>query len=125
MAQYDNYAVFDDLNVNGSLTLGENIGDLSGVTIAYKAYKASLDGKEAEVIDGLTGDQRFFMGYAQVWRGKMVEKSLRNRVATDPHSPGEFRALGSLSNMPEFYTAFDVKEGDAMYIAPEKRVKIW
>lgn len=123
--QYGNYAVFDDLNVNGELTLGENIGDLSGVTIAYKAYKASLNGKEAEVIDGLTGDQRFFMGYAQVWRGKMVEKSLRNRVATDPHSPGEFRALGSLSNMPEFYSAFDVKEGDAMYIAPEKRVKIW
>lgn len=123
--QYSNYAVFDDLNVNGELTLGENIGDLSGVTIAYKAYKASLNGKEAEVIDGLTGDQRFFMGYAQVWRGKMVEKSLRNRVATDPHSPGEFRALGSLSNMTEFYEAFDVKEGDAMYIAPEKRVKIW
>jgi endothelin-converting enzyme/putative endopeptidase len=125
VAQYDNYAVFDDLHVNGKLTLGENIGDLSGVTIAYKAYKASLNGKEAEVIDGLTGDQRFFMGYAQVWRVKMVEKSLRNRVATDPHSPGEFRALGSLSNMPEFYEAFDVKEGDAMYIAPEKRVKIW
>lgn len=125
VAQYDNYAVFDDLNVNGSLTLGENIGDLSGVTIAYKAYKASLNGKEAPVIDGLTGDQRFFMGFAQVWRGKMVEKSLRNRVATDPHSPGEFRALGSLSNMPEFYQAFDVKPGDAMYIEPEKRVKIW
>jgi len=125
VAQYDGYAVFDDLNVNGSLTLGENIGDLSGVTIAYKAYKTSLNGKEAAVIDGLTGDQRFFMGFAQVWRGKMVEKSLRNRVATDPHSPGEFRALGSLSNMPEFYQAFDVKEGDAMYIAPEKRVKIW
>jgi len=125
VTQYSEYAVFDDLNVNGELTLGENIGDLSGVTIAYKAYKASLNGKEAAVIDGLTGDQRFFMGYAQVWRGKMVEKSLRNRVATDPHSPGEFRALGSLSNMPEFYKAFNVKEGDAMYIAPEKRVKIW
>ncbi|ASP48874.1 M13 family metallopeptidase [Cognaticolwellia beringensis] len=125
VAQYSNYAVFDDLNVNGELTLGENIGDLSGVSIAYKAYKASLNGKEATVIDGLTGDQRFFMGYAQVWRGKMVEKSLRNLVATDPHSPAEFRALGSLSNMPEFYRAFDVKEGDAMYIAPEKRVKIW
>ncbi len=125
VAQYSEYAVFDDLNVNGELTLGENIGDLSGVTIAYKAYKASLNGKAAPVIDGLTGDQRFFMGYAQVWRGKMVEKSLRNRVATDPHSPGEFRALGSLSNMPEFYKAFDVKAGDAMYIAPEKRVKIW
>jgi len=125
VAQYSQYAVFDDLNVNGELTLGENIGDLSGVTIAYKAYKASLNGEAAPVIDGLTGDQRFFMGYAQVWRGKMVEKSLRNRVATDPHSPGEFRALGSLSNMPEFYKAFDVKAGDAMYIAPEKRVKIW
>ena len=77
------------------------------------------------MIDGLTGDQRFFMGFAQIWRGKIVEKSLRNRVATDPHSPGEFRALGALSNMPEFYSAFDVKAGDAMYIAPEKRVKIW
>lgn len=123
--QYAGYKVFDDLNVNGELTLGENIGDLSGVTIAYKAYKASLNGKEADVIDGLTGDQRFFMGYAQIWRSKIVEKSMRNRVATDPHSPGEFRALGSLSNMNEFYEAFDVKEGDAMYIAPEKRVKIW
>ena len=123
--QYAGYQVFDDLHVNGKLTLGENIGDLSGVTIAYKAYKASLNGKEAPVIDGLTGDQRFFMGYAQIWRSKIVEKSMRNRVATDPHSPGEFRALGSLSNMNEFYEAFDVKSGDAMYIAPEKRVKIW
>lgn len=125
VAQYDAYKVFDDLHVNGKLTLGENIGDLSGLSIAYKAYKASLNGKEAPVIDGLTGDQRFFMGWAQVWRGKRVEKSLRNLVATDPHSPGNFRALGILSNMPEFYKAFDVKEGDAMYIAPEKRVKIW
>ncbi|MDP7592282.1 MAG: M13 family metallopeptidase [Litorilituus sp.] len=123
--QYAGYQVFDDLHVNGELTLGENIGDLSGVTIAYKAYKASLKGQEAPVIDGLTGDQRFFMGYAQIWRSKIVEKSMRNRVATDPHSPGEFRALGSLSNMNEFYDAFNVKEGDAMYIAPEKRVKIW
>ncbi len=125
VAQYDGYQVFDDLNVNGKLTLGENIGDLSGLSIAYKAYKASLNGQEAPVIDGLTGDQRFFMGWAQVWRFKMVEKSLRNLIATDPHSPGNFRALGILSNVPEFYKAFDVKEGDAMYIAPEKRVKIW
>lgn len=125
VVQYSNYKVFTDLNVNGELTLGENIGDLSGVAIAYKAYKTSLNGKEAPVIDGLTGDQRFFMGYAQIWRSKIVEKSMRNRVATDPHSPGEFRALGSLSNMPEFYKAFNVKEGDKMYIAPEKRVKIW
>lgn len=125
VAQYANYQVFDDLNVNGELTLGENIGDLSGVTIAYKAYKASLNGKKAPVIDGLTGDQRFFMGYSQIWRSKIVEKSMRNRVATDSHSPGEFRVLGILSNMTEFYDAFDIKEGDAMYIAPEKRVKIW
>jgi len=123
--QYASYKVFDDLHINGQLTLGENIGDLSGVTIAYKAYKASLNGKEAPIIDGFTGDQRFFIGYTQIWRSKIVEKSLRNRVATDPHSPGEFRALGSLSNMDEFYEAFNVKEGDAMYIAPEKRVKIW
>lgn len=123
--QYNNYEVFDDLNVNGELTLGENIGDLAGVTIAYKAYKLSLNGKEAPVIDGLTGDQRFFMGYAQIWQGKYKEETLRNRVANDSHSPSNFRALGSLSNMPQFYEAFDVKEGDKMYIAPEKRVKIW
>ncbi|MGL1956446.1 MAG: peptidase M13 [Colwellia sp.] len=123
--QYANFQVFDDLQLNGELTLGENIGDLSGVTIAYKAYQASLKGKEAPVIDGLTGDQRFFMGYAQVWRGKVVEKTMRNRVATDPHSPGEFRVIGILSNIDKFYETFDVKKGDAMYIAPEKRVKIW
>ncbi|QYJ79475.1 M13 family metallopeptidase [Shewanella acanthi] len=125
IAQYDGYYVFDDLHVNGSLTLGENIGDLSGVTIAYRAYKKSLNGKEAPVIDGLTGDQRFFIGFTQIWRAKAKEEAMRNRVATDPHSPAEFRALGALSNMPEFYTTYDVKQGDAMYIAPEKRVKIW
>ena len=125
VAQYDGYAVFDDLNVNGELTLGENIGDLSGVTIAYRAYKKSLKGKEAPVIDGLTGDERFFIGFTQIWRAKIKEESMRNRVATDPHSPAKFRSLGALSNMPQFYPTFDVKEGDAMYIAPEKRVKIW
>ena len=123
--QYSKYEPIPDNFVNGRNSLGENIGDLSGLSIAYKAYRASLNGKEAPVIDGLTGDQRFFMGWAQVWRFKMVEKSLRNLIATDPHSPGNFRALGILSNMPEFYKAFEVKEGDAMYIAPEKRVKIW
>lgn len=123
--QYSGYQVFDDLHVNGELTLGENIGDLSGVTIAYRAYQQSLNDQPAPVIDGLTGDQRFFMGYAQIWRVKMREKTLRNRVATDSHSPGKFRALGSLSNMPAFYEAFALKETDAMYLAPEKRVKIW
>ena len=125
IAQYDGYYVFDDLHVNGGLTLGENIGDLSGVTIAYRAYRKSLNGKEAPVIDGLSGDQRFFIGFTQIWRAKAKEEAMRNRVATDPHSPAEFRALGALSNMPEFYSTYEVKLGDAMYIAPEKRVKIW
>lgn len=125
VTQYDNYAVFDDLNVNGELTLGENIGDLSGVTIAYRAYKMSLNGKEAPVIDGLTGDERFFIGFTQIWRAKVKEEAMRNRVATDPHSPAKFRSLGALSNMPQFYTTFNVEKGDAMYISPNKRVKIW
>ncbi|WOH39014.1 M13-type metalloendopeptidase [Thalassotalea fonticola] len=123
--QYNGYFPFEDSHVNGELTLGENIGDLSGLTIAYRAYKTSLNGVEAPVIDGLTGDQRFFMGYSQIWRQKHTEKAARERLATDSHSPGHYRALGSLSNMDEFYQAYDVKEGDKMYLAPEKRVKIW
>ncbi len=123
--QYDGYYVFKNLHVNGQLTLGENIGDLSGLTIAYKAYQKSLDGKPAPIIDGLTGDQRFFIGFTQIWRGKKTEAASRNQVATDPHSPAEFRALGSLSNMPQFYKTFDVKPGDKMFVAPDKRVKIW
>ncbi|MCF1439978.1 MAG: peptidase M13, partial [Shewanella sp.] len=125
VAQYDGYQVFDDLNVNGELTLGENIGDLSGATIAYKAYKMSLNGKEAPVIDGLTGDKRFFIGFTQIWRAKFKEEAMRNQVATDPHSPAKFRAIGALSNMPEFYQTFEVKEGDKMHIPAEKQVKIW
>lgn len=125
VSQFDSYEVLEGLHINGELTLGENIGDLSGLTIAYKAYKASLNGKEAPIIDNLTGDQRFFLGFAQIWRSKKVEKSIRNGIATDPHSPGEYRAIGSLSNMDQFYQAYNVQLGDAMYIAPEKRVKIW
>ncbi|MBY5979469.1 M13 family metallopeptidase [Ferrimonas balearica] len=123
--QYAAYQVFDDLNVNGKLTLGENIGDLSGATIAYRAYQMSLDGQEAPVIDGMSGDERFFIGFTQIWRAKYKEEALRNRVATDPHSPSQFRANGPLANMPEFYETYDVKPTDAMYIAPEDRVKIW
>jgi putative endopeptidase len=111
--------------VNGALTVGENIGDLGGLTIAYKAYRRSLDGKEAPVIDGLTGPQRFFVGYAQIWRAKFRDAALRQRLATDPHSPGEFRCNGPLSNFEEFYRTFDVKEGDKLYLPPEKRVSIW
>ncbi len=123
--QYANFQVFDDLNVNGELTLGENIGDLAGLTIAYRAYQLSLDGKEAPVIDGMTGAQRFFLGIGQVWRSKTTEEAMRNRVATDPHSPAEFRVNGPVANMPEFHAAFNVQEGDALYLPPEERVKIW
>ena len=125
ISQYSAYKPFVDLSINGRLTLGENIGDLSGLSIAYKAYQASLKGQEAPIIDGFSGEQRFFIGWAQVWRFKMVEKSLRHLIATNSHAPGNYRTLGVLSNMPEFYQAFDVKAGDAMYISPDKRVKIW
>ena len=123
--QFASYEVLDGLNVNGELTLGENIGDLAGLTIAWRAYQNSLNGQAAPVIDGMSGDQRFFLGFGQVWRFKAREETMRNRVATDPHSPPRFRVLGTLANMPEFYRTFDVKEGDAMYLPPEKRVKVW
>lgn len=123
--QYGAYTPLPGYPVNGELTLGENIGDNSGVAIAYKAYKLSLNGKPAPVIDGLTGDQRFFMGFAQVWRVKMREAQQIVQVKTDPHSPGKYRANGSLMNQPAFYEAFGVKEGDKMYLPPAERVKIW
>jgi len=123
--QFAGFQVFDDLNVNGELTLGENIGDLAGLTISYRAYQISLNGKEAPVLDGMTGDQRFFMGFGQVWRYKATDEALRNRVMTDPHSPPRFRVNGTLPNMPEFLAAFDAQEGDDMYLQPEDRVKIW
>ncbi len=123
--QYSEFEVLDDLFINGELTLGENIGDLSGVTIAYKAYHMSEASKNSPVLDGFSGEQRFFMGFGQVWRSKYTEEELRNRVATDVHSPSEFRPIGSLSNFTPFYAAFDVQKGDKMFVTPEKRVKIW
>ncbi|MGI9200440.1 MAG: M13 family metallopeptidase [Woeseiaceae bacterium] len=125
VAQYDEFRPFDDLAVNGEFTLGENIGDLAGIAIGLKAYQASLNGAEAPVIDGFTGVQRVFLGYSQVWRRKYREESLRQRIATDPHSPSEYRANGPVRNVPEFYEAFNVQEGDALYLPPEERVKIW
>jgi putative endopeptidase len=123
--QFAAFQVFDDLNVNGELTLGENIGDLAGLTIAYRAYQISLGGEEAPVIDGFSGDQRFFLGIGQAWRFKATDEAIRNRVQTDPHSPPEFRVNGPLPNMPEFIAAFDVQETDGMYLPPDQRVKIW
>ncbi|GIW89244.1 MAG: putative zinc metalloprotease [Isosphaeraceae bacterium] len=111
--------------VNGALTVGENIGDLGGLTIAYKAYLRSLNGQEPPVLDGLTGPQRFFVGFAQIWRAKFRDAALRQRLATDPHSPAEFRCNGPLSNFDAFYEAFGVQEGDKLYLPPEKRVRIW
>ena len=126
----DQYSAFEPAqlpgqHVNGALTIGENIGDLGGLTIAYQAYKIALEGKPAPVLDGLTGPQRFFTGWAQVWRGKARDAELARRLATDPHSPFEFRCNGTVRNVPEFYEAFDVKPGDKLYLAPSDRVKIW
>lgn len=124
----DQYSAFDalpGLKVNGAISLGENIGDLGGLNMAYQAYRNSLNGKEAPVLDGLTGDQRFFLSWAQVWRTKTRDEALRAQVLSDPHSPAYFRVNGAVRNMDAWYTAFDVKPGDKMYLAPQERVKIW
>jgi predicted metalloendopeptidase len=123
--QYNQFEPVPGYHVNGELTLGENIADNSGLAIAYKAYKISLKGKKAPVIDGLSGEQRLYMGWAQVWRTKMREQQQILLVKADPHSPGQFRANGTLRNQPGFYDAFKVKQGDKMYLAPQDRVIIW
>lgn len=123
--QYNAFKPFDDLSVNGEFTLGENIGDLGGITIGLLAYQMSLNGEEPPVIDGFTGLQRVFLGYGQVWRTIYRDESLRLQIGTDPHSPGMYRTNGAVRNVPEFYEAFDVSADDALYLAPEDRVKIW
>lgn len=125
VGQYNKFEPLPGVNVNGAVALGENIGDLGGMTVALKAYQLSLDGKEAPVLDGFTGEQRFFISWAQVWRTKFREEALRRQLSTGPHSPAHYRVIGVLPNIPQFYTAFDIKEGDAMYLPPELRVKIW
>jgi len=122
--QYDTYEALPGLKVNGNLTLGENIADLAGLAAAYDAYRASLNGAEAPVIDGFTGDQRFFIAYAQAWATKFRDAALRQRIATDGHAPGNFRAL-TVRNLDAWYDAFDVEEGDELYLPPEQRVRIW
>ncbi len=125
VAEYDACVVLDDLHVNGKLTLGENIADLGGVNISYAAYQKSLGNKKAPEIDGFTGPQRFFIGFAQVWRGSARDSEVRLRIRTDPHSPMEFRAMVPSSNVEAFYKAFDVKPGDTLYRKPEDRVEVW
>jgi putative endopeptidase len=125
IGQYNEFQPFEDLNVNGEFTLGENIGDLGGLSIALLAYEISLDGETPPVMDGYTGQQRVFIGYAQGWRGKSRDEALRVQINTDPHSPRQYRVNGVVRNVPEFYEAFDIAETDALYLAPEDRVKIW
>ncbi|MDI1252374.1 M13 family metallopeptidase [Thermomonas sp.] len=124
-AQYDAYCPVEKVCVNGALTMGENIGDLGGLSMAYTAYHLSLKGKPAPVIDGLTGDQRFFMAFAQVWKGKYRDQALVAQIKSDPHSPAMFRANGPVRNFDPWYAAFNVKPGDKMYLPPDQRVRIW
>jgi putative endopeptidase len=124
-AQFDALSPVEGLHVNGKLTMGENIGDLSGLAQAYRAYRISLGGKEAPVIDGFTGDQRFFMGYAQAWRENAREAIVRQLLLSDPHAPGQYRAMVPVENNDAFQRAFDVKPGDKMYLPPDQRVRIW
>jgi len=125
VAQYNAYEPVAGYHVNGELTLGENIGDNSGLAVAYKAYQLSLGGKPAPVIDGMTGPQRFYLGWVQVWRGKVRDDEAIQRVTVDPHSPPEVRGTATLRNQPGFYSAFGVKPGDKMYLPPAERVEIW
>lgn len=123
--QFNEFQPLDSVFVNGQLTLGENIADLAGLTVAYDAYMISLKNKPKSKIDGFTPEQRFFIGFAQVWRGHSRPEYVRNQVLTDPHSPQQYRVIGTLSNMPEFYQAFGVKKGNKMWREDSKRVKIW
>ena len=124
-AQYDGFEALTGLKVNGRLTLGENIGDLGGLSVSYEAYHVSLNGHTPPVLDGLTGDQRFFLSWAQIWRTLYRDEQLRTLVMSDPHSPARFRVNGPVRNIDAWYTAFGVKEGDQLYLPPEDRVRIW
>ena len=126
VAQYDGYEPLDSVYVNGEFTLGENIGDLGGINAAYDGLQRHLASQgRPDNIDGFTPEQRFFLSWGTIWRIKYRDETLRTQINTDPHSPGMYRANGPISNMPEFYAAFDVKEGDAMWKPDSTRVKIW
>ena len=124
-AQYSAFQPLPGVHINGDLTMGENIADLGGLTLALDAYHASLDGKPAPVLNGLSGDQRVFLGWAQAWRGKLTDDAIRRQVTSDPHSPRAFRVNGPVRDIDAWYKAFDVKSGDKLYLAPKDRVRIW
>ena len=124
-AQYSSFEPLPGVKVNGELTMGENIADLGGLTIALDAYRASLKGKPAPVIDGLTGDQRVFLGWAQAWRGKVRDDYVRKQVVSDPHSPRQYRVNGPVRNIDDWYSSFEVKTGDKLFVDPKDRVRIW
>ncbi len=123
--QFNNYIVIDTMRINGEMTQGENIADLGGLTMAYYAYKKTLKGKPSVKLDGFTGEQRFFIAWAQGWKNKATDKEIKRLLSVDYHSPGNYRAFAPLCNMPEFYEAFQVKAGDAMFAPETKRVEIW
>jgi putative endopeptidase len=125
VAQFNQFSPIPGMHVNGQLTLGEDIGDLGGLTIAYKAYLVSLAGRQAPVIDGYTGAQRFFIGWGQIWRSKIRPESLRQSLLSNPHAPDEYRANNPPSDLQPFYDAFGVKPGDKLYRDPSARVTIW
>jgi putative endopeptidase len=122
---YNSFTVLDSVHVKGALTVGENMADIGGIAIAYDAFKMTKQGQDTTRIDGFTPDQRFFMSFAQIWRSKYKEESVRQRINTDPHSPAMWRVLGPLMNFTPFYQAFGVKEGDKMYKPESERIKIW
>lgn len=125
VTQFNSYCPLDSLCINGQLTLGENIADFGGLTIAYEAYKMTEEYKNGKTVDGYTPQQRFFLGFGRIWAGSYREDAMRAQLLTNPHSPGEWRVNGTLVNMPEWYDAWGIKEGDAMYLAPDSRAKIW
>jgi putative endopeptidase len=123
--QYAKFEPVPGVHIKPDLTMGENIADLGGLTMGLEAYHAYLKGRPAPVIDGFTGDQRVFLGWAQVWAGKMTPEAIRNLTTSDPHSYRKFRTNGVVRNVDGWYSSFDVKPGDALYVAPDKRVRIW
>ena len=124
-AQYSTFEPLPGVHVNGDLTMGENIADLGGLTLALDAYHASLHGKAAPVIDGYNGDQRVFLGWAQAWRGKFRDDAVRRQVVSDPHSPRQFRVNGVVRNVDAWYEVFGVKKGEKLFVDPGDRVRIW